>query len=70
MEKFLQDLRFALRVDARNRSFTIVAVPALAIGIGSLESARSDLTTVFQRLKEEQPASIAQTEVGGSLCVL
>ena len=35
MEKFLQDLRFALRVYAKNRSFTIVAVLALAIGIGS-----------------------------------
>jgi predicted permease len=35
MEKFLQDLRFALRVYAKNKSFTIVAVLALAIGIGS-----------------------------------
>ena len=35
MEKLLQDLRFALRVYARHRSFTIVAVLALAIGIGS-----------------------------------
>jgi putative ABC transport system permease protein len=35
MEKFFQDLRFALRVYAKNRSFTIVAVLALAIGIGS-----------------------------------
>jgi hypothetical protein len=35
MEKFFQDLRFALRVYAKNRSFTIIAVLALAIGIGS-----------------------------------
>lgn len=35
METLFQDLRFALRVYAKNRSFTIVAVLALAIGIGS-----------------------------------
>ena len=35
METLIRDLRFALRVYAKNRSFTIVAVLALAIGIGS-----------------------------------
>ena len=35
MEKLFQDLRFALRVYAKTRSFTIVTVLALAIGIGS-----------------------------------
>ncbi|HET6891924.1 MAG TPA: ABC transporter permease, partial [Pyrinomonadaceae bacterium] len=35
MEKFLQDLRFALRVYAKHKSFTMIAVLALSIGIGS-----------------------------------
>ncbi len=35
MEKLLQDLRFALRVYAKNKSFTLIAVLALSIGIGS-----------------------------------
>lgn len=35
MEKSLQDLRFAFRVYAKNRSFTTIAVLALAIGIGA-----------------------------------
>ncbi len=35
MEKLLQDLRFALRVYAKHKSFTLIAVLALSIGIGS-----------------------------------
>ena len=35
MERFLQDLRFALRVYAKHKSFTMIAVLALSIGIGS-----------------------------------
>ncbi|HEU4874419.1 MAG TPA: FtsX-like permease family protein, partial [Pyrinomonadaceae bacterium] len=42
--------------------------PHLVIGrlrsSATIETAHSDLTTVFQRLTEEQPASIAQAEVG------
>ena len=35
METFLHDLRYALRVYAHNKSFTLIAVLALSIGIGS-----------------------------------
>jgi putative ABC transport system permease protein len=35
MENFFQDVRFALRVYAKNKSFTTIAVLTLAIGIGS-----------------------------------
>ena len=35
MEKFFQDVRFALRVYAKHKSFTLVAILALSIGIGS-----------------------------------
>ncbi|HEU0251484.1 MAG TPA: ABC transporter permease, partial [Pyrinomonadaceae bacterium] len=35
MEKFFHDLRFALRVYAKHKSFTLIAVLALSVGIGS-----------------------------------
>ena len=35
MEKLFQDVRFALRVYAKHKSFTLIAILALSIGIGS-----------------------------------
>jgi len=35
MEKLLQDVRFALRVYAKHKSFAVIAVLALSVGIGS-----------------------------------
>lgn len=49
--------------DWTDRSYPHLVIARLRSGT-TLETAHSDLTTLFQRLKEEQPASIAQTEVG------
>ena len=49
--------------DWTDRSNPYLVIGRLRSG-ATVETAHSDLTTVFQRLKEEQPASVAQTEVG------
>ena len=66
MEKFLQDLRFALRVFAKNRSFTIVAVLALAIGIGSNIAVFTVVNAMLFRLLQ-YPDGDRLVQVGRSL---
>ena len=59
---------FVLLSARKTEDWTDRSNPHLVIGRlrsgTTIESAHSELTTIFQRLKEEQPASIAQTEVG------
>lgn len=47
LETLLQDLRFGLRMMARNRSFTAVAILTLAIGIGATTTAFTWINAVL-----------------------
>jgi putative ABC transport system permease protein len=67
------DFRFGAATEAwitirKTEDWTDRSNPHLVIGRlrpgTTIETAHSDLTVLFRRLKEEQPASIAQTEVG------
>ncbi|HEY5883982.1 MAG TPA: ABC transporter permease [Pyrinomonadaceae bacterium] len=49
MDKVIQDLRFALRVYANNKTFTVIAVLALSIGIGSNIAVFSVVNALFLR---------------------
>jgi len=61
MEKFLQDLRFAIRVYAKNRSFTTYVVVYVAVILllsliamiatlgPAMRATRGDLTTVLRQ---------------------
>src|SRR5262249_1927494 len=49
MSKFWQDVRYGLRVLARSRSFTAVAVLCLALGVGANSAVFSVVNTVLLR---------------------
>ena len=66
MEKLLQDLRFALRVYAKNKSFTMIAVLALSIGIGSNIAVFTVVNALLLR-PLPYPASERLVQVGRNL---
>jgi hypothetical protein len=49
LDILLQDLRYAVRTLARDRSFTIIAIPILALGIGANIAAFSVVDTLLLR---------------------
>lgn len=66
MEKFLHDLRFALRVYAKHKSFTLIAVLALSVGIGSNIAVFTVINAMlFRSLPYPDPERLVQ--VGRSL---
>ena len=65
VETILQDLRYALRLQCRSWGFTGVAVPTLALGIGSTTAIFSVVKAViFNPLPFRQPENLVQVWEG------
>ena len=64
LERAVQDVRYALRVFAGNRSFAVVAIVSLALGIGANTALFQMVNAIrLQALPVADPSSLAEIRI-------